>query len=256
MNHGTRIFAGIAAALALLLPPTLPAAHPLITEDTSTLGKGGAQLELGTEHITIRSGEIEQYSVLTTTVLGYGLSDRADLLLTAPYLRIGDVAVLGTPGARGFADLGVDIKWRFYERDRLSFAVKPGITFPTGNDDLGLGGGRTAWTLYLVSGYQLEKWEFLLHLGHIHHNNVLSERVDLWHASTAVTWQATEKLKLILDVGIDRNTEPHAKADPVFAIGGLIYSPVENFDLDVGYRTIALDGTQIKVLLAGLTLRW
>jgi opacity protein-like surface antigen len=255
MSRCISILVGAVTALTLL-PATARAAHPLITEDTDTLGKNIAQLELTSEHITIRSGGVEQLSVLTTTVLGYGLSDRADLLLTAPYLRIGDVAVLGTPDASGFADLGIDIKWRFYESDRLSFAVKPGMTFPTGNDDLGLGTGRTAWSLYLVSSYQLERWTFLLHLGHIHNNNVFSERVNLWHASTAVTWQATDKLKLIVDAGSYRDPDPDTGTKAVFAVGGLIWSPLENLDLDLGYRTTATDNARLHALLAGLTVRW
>lgn len=252
-----RLSRALALATALAaLPAATWAAHPLITEDTGTLGEGNSQAELTSEHITLRSGDAEQHSLLTTTSLSYGLSDRTDLILTAPYLRIGEDAGLGIPGASGFADLGVDIKWRFYEDERLRFAVKPGMTFPTGNDDLGLGTGRTAWSIYLVSEYQLDRWTFLLHLGHIHNNNVLSERIDLWHASTAVTWQATAKLQLIVDTGTYGDADPHTSADPVFVVGGLIFSPAGNVDLDVGYRSVATDNARLSALLAGITVRW
>jgi hypothetical protein len=252
----TRILAHAGAVLALLLPSQLPAAHPLITEDTGTLGHGGWQLELTGEHITIRSGGVEQDIALTAATLGHGLSDRTDIILTVPHLRLSPAPADGSPEERGLADLGLDIKWRFYESGALSFAFKPGLTFPTGDDERALGVGRTTWTLYLITAYELEKWSFLLHCGHVHHNNTFNERVDLWHASAAVNWQATDKLKLILDTGIDRNTEHHADDDPVFVVGGLIYSPAANLDLDLGYRTTAVDGTRERALLAGATLRW
>lgn len=236
--------------------PPLHAAHPLITEDPDTLARGGWQLEIANEHITVRGDRAHPAAVLTTVTLGHGLSDRTDVVVTVPHLRFGADPLTGTPGGHGLADLGLDLKWRFHERGPLRVAVKPGLTFPTGDEQRGLGVGRTAWTLYLVSGYTLERWDFLLHLGHVHHNNTFNERVDLWHASAAVAWQATERLKLILDSGIDRNTERHATDDPVFVIGGLIYSPVANLDLDLGYRTTAVDGWRERALLAGATRRW
>ena len=256
MNSAANPITGIVAAVALLLSAPLPAAHPLITEDTDTLGRGNSQLELTTEHIAVRSGELEQYSVLSTAVLGYGLSDRTDVLFTAPHLRIGEDAALGTPGTHGFTDLGIDIKWRFYESGPLGFAFKPGLTVPTGDEQGGLGVGRTTWTLYLVSSYKIEDWTFLLHLGHVHHNNTFNERVNLWHASAAVTWQATDRMQLILDAGVDRNAEHHANDDPVFVIGGLIFSPRDDLDLDLGYRSTAVDSEREHALLAGLTVRW
>lgn len=242
--------------LVLLVAPALPAAHPLITEDTDTLGEGGWQLELGNEYITLRSAGAERDLVLTTAALSYGLSEHTDLIVTVPHLRIGADPLTGEAGGHGLVDVGLDIKWRFYEHGPLSFALKPGATFPTGDTQRALGTGDTVWSLFLVSSYKLEEWNFLLHLGHVHHNNTFNERVDLWHASAAVTWQATDQLKLIVDTGTNRNTERFATDDPVFVIGGLIYSPVENFDLDLGYRTTAVEGSREHALLAGMTLRW
>jgi len=255
-RQGSRTFASATALLAVLFAPTLPAAHPLITEDTGTLGQGGWQLELGNEHITLRSDGAEQDLVLTTAALTYGLSGHTDLIVTVPHLRIGADPLTGEPGTHGLVDVGFDLKWRFYEQGPFSFVLKPGVTFPTGDTQRALGTGDTVWTLYLVSGYALEKWNFLLHLGHVHHNNTFNERVNLWHASAAVTWQAAERLKLIFDTGIDRNVERFATDDPVFVIGGLIYSPVDDFDLDLGYRAAVVEDVREHALLAGLTLRW
>lgn len=96
----------------------------------------------------------------------------------------------------------------------------------------------------------------LLHLGHVHHNNTFNERENIWHASAAVVRQPGETLRLVFDTGIDTNTEYSAKADPVFLITGLIYSPHQNFDIDVGYKLESTDSSRARTLLAGLTLRW
>jgi len=153
-------------------------------------------------------------------------------------------------------DVGLDVKWRFYEKDDLSFAFKPGVTFPTGDEARNLGSGKSTWSAYVTASYEAAPWTWLLHLGHVQHNNTFSEREDIWHASTAVVRQIGDTLKLVLDAGIDTNTDRRANADPVFLITGFIYSPRQNLDIDVGYKTESTDSLRTRILLAGLTLRW
>jgi hypothetical protein len=242
--------------LCALAPLSGHAAHPLITEDTGTQGQGHFQLELTSEHATLRESGTNQLSALTTTAFSYGAVNNADVILTLPYLRLGHTVTNDTPGASGLADIGLDVKWRFYEKDKLSFALKPGITIPTGDDTRNLGTGRYTWSAYLTASYETAPWTWLLHLGHVHHNNTFSERVDIWHASAAVVRHLGDSLKFILDTGIDTNTNHDAKSDPLFLITGFIYSPRQNFDLDVGYKLESADSWRARTLLAGLTLRW
>jgi hypothetical protein len=95
-----------------------------------------------------------------------------------------------------------------------------------------------------------------LHLGHLHNNNTLNDRVNIWHASTAVTRQFGETFKLIVDVGIDTNTARDANWDPTFLITGFIWSPRPDVDLDFGVKFARSDGASAHALLAGLTVRW
>lgn len=246
-----RLAPALGVALTLCLPPPVFAAHPLITEDTGTQGRGNFQFELTTESIRIRETGLRQHNALTAAILTYGFVETADVLVTAPFLRLGQ-----PDSSHGPADIGFDIKWRFYETGPVSFALKPGVTFPTGNDDRNLGAGRMTWSLYQVTTVDLKPWAFHLHLGHHHNNNTFSERVDIWHISAAVTWLVHEKLKLVLDAGQNTPTETGATSDPAFVIGGLIWSPRSNFDIDLGIRTERSDTQRALAGLAGITFRW
>jgi len=241
---------------SLFVPPALYAAHPLITEDTATQGQGNFQFELTNEHIVTREGGFDQPSVLTNGVLAYGATDSADIIVTAPYLRVGASALAGTPAESGFTDAGLDLKWRFYQKDRVSFALKPGLTFPTGDETRGLGTGRVTWSAYLTASYHPGPWNLLLHLGHVHHNNTFNERRDIWHGSAALVRQFGESLQAVVDTGIDTNTDRRARSNPTFLIAGLIWSARKNLDLDLGYRLESSDTLRARALLAGLAWRW
>ncbi|KPL27601.1 MAG: hypothetical protein AMJ72_07895, partial [Acidithiobacillales bacterium SM1_46] len=68
--------------------PVMRAAHPLITEDAATQGKGNSQIELTTEYgREDRDNELLTASV-TQAVLSYGVRDNLDLILGVPYLRL------------------------------------------------------------------------------------------------------------------------------------------------------------------------
>lgn len=246
---------GAAALLATLLTPGAQAAHPLITEDTATQGAGHFQFELNTEHGELRDNGTAVHTVLTDAVLSYGVAETADVILSLPYLRLDQVAGGGT-GQAGLVGLGLDVKWRFYESGPFSVAIKPGVLFPIGDETRNLSTGEVTWSAYLVSTYNMAPWAMHLHLGHLHNNNTLNERVNIWHASAAVTRQFGETLKLIVDLGIDTNTAPDTSWDPAFLITGLIWSPRPDIDLDLGVKFERSDGASAHALLAGLTIRW
>jgi hypothetical protein len=45
-------------------------------------------------------------------------------------------------------------------KTKLSLALKPGITFPAGDEAKGLGTGKSAYSLYLVTTVAPEPWAF------------------------------------------------------------------------------------------------
>ena len=246
----------LAALLWALSPLAARAAHPLITEDTGTQGRGHFQAELTNEQFTIQEDAGKQKLALTTLTLTYGAADSVDILISVPYLKLGASASNGTSGTQGTGDLGLDVKWRFYEEDKLSVAIKSGFTIPTGDNVLNLGAGRYTWSAYVVSSYALERWAFHLHLGYLHFSNTQYDRVNIWHASVAAERKLTDDLKFVIDTGVDTNTDTASKNNLVFLLAGLVYSPRPNIDLDVGYKIESTDTLRANALLSGLTLRW
>ena len=245
-----------AALSGMLVCAPLHAAHPLITEDTGTQGRGNFQAELTNEQFTIEQDTAKQKLALTTLTLTYGVVDNVDMLVSVPYLKLGASQSDGTPGTQGLGDVGLDVKWRFYEADHWSVAIKSGLTFPTGDDVLNLGTGRHTWSAYIVSSYALEQWAFHLHLGYLHFGNDLNENVNIWHASAAVERKLTDDLRIVFDSGVDTNGNPDAKKELVFLIAGLVYSPHPNIDLDIGYKIVDADTVRANALLIGFALRW
>jgi hypothetical protein len=121
--------------LSYLTVSAVFAAHPLITDDAGTQGKGKGQFELnGQYEHEHESGEKENNSEISTA-LTFGLTDTIDFVLGIPYQWLRTQDSEGTTRANGVADMSLDVKWRFYEKDGLSLAIKPGITLPTGDDE-------------------------------------------------------------------------------------------------------------------------
>jgi hypothetical protein len=251
MSISFRIVPALGTILWLCLSLPAHAAHPLITEDTGTQGSGHFQLEFTSETMRVRETGQRQHVLLNTAVLAWGFIETADLLVTVPWLRLGQ-----PDSVQGLTDVGLDIKWRFYETGPVSFAFKPGVTFPTGDDTKNLGAGRHTWSAYVVASVDLKPWAFHLHLGHLHNNNLSNDRVNIWHASIAATYQVLDSLKLVFDTGVDTNTDRGADSDPFFAIAGLIWSVRPNLDLDLGVRTERSDSMRTVAALAGMAVRW
>ena len=65
-----------------------------------------------------------------------------------------------------------------------------------------------------------------------------------------------ETQMLVADIGMSRNTESTAAANPAFVIAGAIYSPKSWLDLDVGYRHGLNDQTYRHSIMGGVTARW
>lgn len=251
---------GLCCAWILVACPAW-AAHPLITDDTGTQGKGKFQLELtgqydwdreNSEGVLVKAegGEI-------AAALSYGIADNVDLVLGLPYLwgkaKEDGVTVYDE---NGIGDTVLEVKMRFVEAGGFSLAFKPGMSFPTGNDQKGLGTGKLGGHLFLIASQAVGAWEFHGNLGYILNENDADERRDIWHASVAATWEIIENLKLAVNAGIERNPDDLAKYDPAFLIGGIIYSINDHIDLDLGVK-YGLNKPETDIsAMAGLAFRF
>ena len=240
----------------LFCSPAAFAAHPLITDDAGTVGAGNAQLELNGE-----TGHDKEDGITTKTRQGnasfsYGISELVDLVIDLPYLQVRTSDDTAAMTENGFSDTSIAVKWRLYEHDGLSLAIKPGLTLPTGDDEDGLGAGKVGYNLFFITTKEMAPWAFHLNLGYIKNKNTLAEEEDIWHASIASTVEVANNLTAVANLGVERNTDKLAGTDPAFFLAGLIYAMSDNLDLDCGIKFGLNDYETDRTVLAGLTWKF
>jgi len=258
MRH---IVKGLVVCLFLMVHAAAWAAHPLITDDAGTQGQGKFQIEITGQYDEDKASDagasVKSTGVETAATLSYGLFETADLVLAVPY----SWAKVKQDGATvydedGFADMAFDVKWRFFERDGISLAFKPGLRIPTGSDERGLGAGRAGYQAFLIGSLETGSWGFHANLGYIGNENKVEEEKNLWHASLAATCEIVKDLTVVGNVGMERNTDKGADDDPAFLIGGLVYSLSENIDIDAGVKCGLNDDETDWSAMAGVAFRF
>lgn len=232
------------------------AAHPLITDDTQTQGKGKKQLEINGQIDSDQENSLKTEKTQIGLILSYGLTDQLDLLLGIPYQIMRTKENTAIFMENGWGDVSWEVKWRFYQGEKFSLALKPGLTLPLGNEEKGFGSGEITFRLFFIATMGKDPWAMHLNLGYIRHENKIMERKDLWHISLAPTVQVGKDLKLVANVGVETNPEIDSHTHPAFALGGFIYSLTENFDIDLGWK-IGLNKPEIDYsLLVGMAWRF
>lgn len=229
--------------------------HPLITDDTITQGRGNFEFELyGESSHQNKDGVVEDATGITA-MLTYGINDQTDVILGVPYsyLRQEDSV---TNTEYGVSNTALALKWRFYEKGGLSLALKPGVTLPTGNDEKGLGSGRATYSIFFIATEIIAPWMIHLNLGYKRNENKVDEREDLWHASLAGEMKISKNLKAVANIGVETNPDRASSINPVFIIGGIIYSIRENLDIDFGLKSWLNSLDTDYSILAGLTWRF
>jgi hypothetical protein len=233
-----KILAGAAVVLLIVFSLVNPsrAAHPLITDDAGTVGKGSVQMELNYEYAHERNEGVKENEHEIETVVTYGLIDQVDLVLALPFLFTRSEEEGSRDREEGIGDMSFEVKWRFYECNGLSLALKPGITFPTGEDDRGLGTGRVGATAFFIASQEWEPWAFHFNLGYMRNENKVDERRDLYHVSLAAEWEVAKWVKLVGNVGAEANTDRTSDTPAAFILGGLIFPVTEWLEVDVGIK--------------------
>jgi hypothetical protein len=256
-----RLMAELIFSMVLVVPGLSLAAHPLITDDAGTQGKGKFQLELNGQY----DSENESAGGVSTKTTGgevaaalsYGIAENVDLVLNLPYQWGKTEENEATSyDEKGISDTILEVKWRFFEKAGVSLALKPGIIFPTGNDEKGLGSGKIGGKVFLIASKELGPWAFHANIGYIRNENKADEIKDLWHASLAATWGIVKDLKLVANIGIERNPDNTGEDNPAFLIGGLIYSILENVDIDCGIKYGLNSSETDYSLMAGIAIRF
>jgi hypothetical protein len=206
------------------------AMHPLISDDAGTTGTGKFNLELNAEYAN-DNGDSETQIAAT---LSAGIRENIDLVVSVPYVftRIDEGAK--TLKEDGLSDITLELKWRFYEKDGLSFALKPGIILPTGDEGKGLGDGKAAYSLHFLTSKELDPVTLHLDLGYIRNGEELR---DIWHYSLAAEYAVSKPLTLVANIGGETNPDRESNVHPLFLLGGMLYKINENFSVDLGLKT-------------------
>jgi hypothetical protein len=232
---------------------TVHAAHPLITEDTATQGSGKFELEIG--NAWTRDGPDRSFEL--GPQLSYGVLPQLDAILRPTWLDQRSTIDGDSVHARGAGDTAADLKWRFFQRDKLSLAVRAGVNAPTGDADRGLGSGKPTYHGLLAASIDLAPFALHSNIGYTRNRADPMERRDLFHASAAAvsTVDATWRL-LLAELAADTNVDTTRSVWPVVARVGAIYTVKKGFDIDIGYQTRLNRAAARQVLLLGLTARW
>jgi len=272
----TRTVLSVLLASSFILHPSSFgwAAHPFITDDTGTQGKGNWQLELQGDFLRDErtadagAGPVERKDKLNafTSVLSYGILENLDIQLGLIHLNFRTTENgITTADESGMSDSTLELKWRFYEKDDFSLALKPGLTLPTGNEDKGLGTGKASWGIALLATYDAEPWTFLGNVAYTRANfkdsqTAAESRSDLWRISGGAAYALTGEVRLVGELGLRRNESRNDAFLPdstsQFGMLGVIYSPAKNIDLDAGFRKNFNRAEFDKAFLVGATFRW
>ncbi len=241
------------------------AAHPLITDDTGTQGKGKSQIELSSQWSFDKEMDDSSGTSVTTksrqgevkAQFAYGVIESADLILGVPYQwKKTETDNETTSNVNGFADLSLEVKWRFYEKDGLSFAFKPGVTLPAGDKEKDLGTGRATGTFFFITTKDWEFWTVHANLGYKRNENNLDQREDIWHASVAGEWKVVKDLRIVANIGAERNPDKTSRTNPAFALGGFIYALSKDIDISIGLKGGLNEAEMDYTVLGGITLRF
>ena len=247
--------------MIVVLPAAVFAARPLITDDAGTVGKGTFQVELGFEvsgHRADDDGVVTKKDASSaTSTLSYGILDNLDVLLGVPYqktkMREDGETVYDEDG---IADLTLEAKWRFFEKDGFALALRPGVSFPTGDHNKGLGTGRMTCGALFIATKDIGPVSFHLNAGYKRNENKTDERKDIWGGDLAGVVTVAKPLKLVVNVGMKTNTDRMAATDPAFFLGGLIYSITDKIDLDLGYKRGLNKAEADNSYIVGLTMKF
>lgn len=138
----------VLSLLALLFFLSVPAAsqQPFVTDDTDVTAKGRFHLEFSNEFDWLPRESLPALKQNTADIeLNYGLFERLEIGIAAPFLTIINQAGTDPRSVTGIGDLNVSLKYnllRERESSRLpALAIAFNLELPTGNKDRQLGSG-------------------------------------------------------------------------------------------------------------------
>ena len=240
-----------AALIAFALPSLAYAAHPFVTEDPGTQGKGKFELELGFGAFR-GDPSIPGRNAIAAPQFSIGVADDVDLI--GQVVRVEQTPTEG-PTVIGQGSVLLDVKWRFKETDRYALGVRAGLDVPTGDGSDGLGSGQLGAHAIGIAALTLDDYAVYANAVYVYTRQPGTRR-NLGGFSIALTRPDDRPLRGFVEAAMYSNTDPARSQWPAFARVGAIYSVTSWLDVDAGIQA-RLNGAASRVaLLLGATLRW
>ncbi len=257
-SAGRPLACACALAFLMLAPRGVLAAHPLVTDDTGTQGgRGKLQMELNSEvgsHSQWQgSAELKESAGEVAAILSLGLLENLDFVLGVPFAwsRASQGGAV-VSDEKGFGEATLELKWRFFEGEGFSLALKPGLTF---------GGGDTAFGAAFIATQVAGPFSFHANVAYTRNEFELqadraANRSDIWHGSIAVAVEVLKGLQAVANVGAETNGDRGSGTWPAFALGGVIYALTEKLDLDLGVKAGLNSAEPELTAMAGMAWRF
>jgi len=226
------------------------ACHPLISEDTHFLGTDGRQAEIGFEHIE-NTHAADVFSNALTAQFTYGFMDDIDLLISAPWQGWSSKGL----SESGLGDVSLETKFLAGRAGDWTIAMKPGMSLPAGNEARSLGAGKGGFWFYSIAGRQAGPWQFYLNGGYLYNRNSVDEEKNIFKASGAAALEVLPKTLLSAELAVESTKDKTSSTHPVHSVFGIVWSPHDYLDLDLGVRVGLNPAADHVALLAGFTLR-
>jgi hypothetical protein len=227
------------------------AGQPLITDDTGTEGTNGLLFEFETQIGYQKEDDFACHFAEIPLTLTYGIADKLDAVLQIPYFRLWTA---DESNVHGLLDIFFELKWQFYNMHNTSFAIKPGLTIPTGNNRDNLGAGKATFGIVFVGTHSFENLSVYYNLGYLRNENMYRERIHLWQISLASEFALSKKLTVVADLGLERNSSFYSRKPPGFLLTGFTYTITDGFMLDAGFKTCLNQEATEYSILTGITV--
>lgn len=235
------------------------AAHPFVTDDANTQGKGRYELQLGAQLTRDDADGSTLSNFQFAPQLTYGVVNTLDVLVRPTY-DVNFASGAEPQRASGFGDVFAGFKWRLFERKvddgQLAAAISAGSGFPVGNAFRGLDAGRATPYGYLILMKSTPTLQLQGNAGAIRNADIPEGRNVLGHVSAAALYTPRRGLQLGVDVAADQNPLRAMTQWPAIVLVGAIYTLNAFCDIDAGYQRRLNHSAPDNQYLIGATLRW
>lgn len=230
--------------------------HPLITDHSGTQGTGGSQAEFSLDQVDTGSGATKVRERTFAFGYAFGITDTVDILVSGTRVALKDPEFNSGSREEGFGDGSLGVKWRYSDLGPLSLGIKLSASIAAGNEQLGLGLGRSTQTLTHILQWKVESGTLLTNVGITNNGSTQDERRSLWSASVAWLAPIAEKLTLAVDIGAAQQPSTDGGTNPAFALIGLIFAATDKVDIDIGYKHGLNREEPDHQLGVGFAVRW